>query len=245
MDKLESLLNSKGVTYSKRWIPNFVNQYKNVISSGSLQNLEDEVRSNISYSLQYLEFLQLQLNELNLHSMIKKMIYKNYIIISMSIIEAILEEMIKFNGLQTQVHFTIVGKEIDSNEFIDEHGIRKKVRTQILQAVEKRIDVQMKLDDLLKKLKSINKKKSKTRILNFNYEQLRALDQFRKLRNKVHLSNIEEGKTNWHEFSKKEYVTIKFLLHSILTDPNLENKDQQEYINFLILNDEERQLLKN
>ena len=152
MDKLESLLNSKGVTYSKRWIPNFVNQYKNVISSGSLQNLEDEVRSNISYSLQYLEFLQLQLNELNLHSMIKKMIYKNYIIISMSIIEAILEEMIKFNGLQTQVHFTIVGKEIDSNEFIDEHGIRKKVRTQILQAVEKPIDVQMKLDDLLKKL---------------------------------------------------------------------------------------------
>ena len=78
MDKLESLLNSKGVTYSKRWIPNFVNQYKNVISSGSLQNLEDEVRSNISYSLQYLEFLQLQLNELNLHSMIKKMIYKSF-----------------------------------------------------------------------------------------------------------------------------------------------------------------------
>ncbi|MDU2964007.1 hypothetical protein [Streptococcus salivarius] len=245
MDKLESLLNSKEVTYSERWKPNLVNQYKNVISSGYLQNLADEVRSNISYSLQYLEFLQLQLNELNLHCMIEKMIYKNYIIISISIIEAILEEIIKFNGLQTQIHFAIVGKEIDSNEFLDEYGIRKKVRTQILQAVEKPIDVQMKLDDLLKKVKSRNKKKNKPKILNFDYEKLLALDEFRRLRNKVHLSNIEEGKTNWHEFSKKEYVTIKFLLHSILTDQNLENKNQQEYINFLILNDEERQLLKN
>lgn len=245
MDKLESLLNSKEVTYSERWKPNLVNQYKNVISSGYLQNLADEVRSNISYSLQYLEFLQLQLNELNLHCMIEKMIYKNYIIISISIIEAILEEIIKFNGLQTQIHFAIVGKEIDSNEFLDEYGIRKKVRTQILQAVEKPIDVQMKLDDLLKKVKSRNKKKNKPKILNFDYEKLLALDEFRRLRNKVHLSNIEEGKTNWHEFSKKEYVTIKFLPHSILTDQNLENKNQQEYINFLILNDEERQLLKN
>ncbi|MEZ7591815.1 hypothetical protein O3602_02770 [Streptococcus sp. 27098_8_186] len=243
MDKLESLLNSKGVTYSKRWKPNLVNQYKNVISSGYLQNLADEVRSNISYSLQYLEFLQLQLNELNLHSMIEKMIYKNYIIISISVIEAILEEMIKFNGLQTQVHFTIVGKEIDSNEFLDEHGIRKKVRTQILQAVEKPIDVQMKLDDLLKKVKSRNNKKNKPKILNFDREELRALNEFRRLRNKVHLSNIEDGKTNWHEFSMKEYVTIKFLLHSILTDQNLENTNQQKYINFLILNDEERKLL--
>lgn len=103
----------------------------------------------------------------------------------------------------------------------------------------------MKLDDLLKKVKSRNKKKNKPKILNFDYEKLLALDEFRRLRNKVHLSNIEEGKTNWHEFSKKEYVTIKFLLHSILTDQNLENKNQQEYINFLILNDEERQLLKN
>lgn len=127
MDKLESLLNSKEVTYSERWKPNLVNQYKNVISSGYLQNLADEVRSNISYSLQYLEFLQLQLNELNLHCMIEKMIYKNYIIISISIIEAILEEIIKFNGLQTQIHFAIVGKEIDSNEFLDEYGIRKKL----------------------------------------------------------------------------------------------------------------------
>ena len=73
MDKLESLLNSKEVTYSKRWRSNLVNQYKNVISSGYLQNLADEVRSNISYSLQYLEFLQLQLNELNLLYLLLKL----------------------------------------------------------------------------------------------------------------------------------------------------------------------------
>ena len=100
----------------------------------------------------------------------------------------------------------------------------------------------MKFDDIIKKIQSKNKK---NKILNVNHDVILALKRFRQLRNKVHLSNVEEGKTNWHEFSNKEYVTVKFLLRSILTAENLQNSDLHQYIDFLELTKDEEEIIKN
>lgn len=50
-------------------------------------------KDNIAYNLVYLEYLQIQLDELVLIELLEKIIYKNYIITATSIIEAILKEI--------------------------------------------------------------------------------------------------------------------------------------------------------
>lgn len=237
---IETLLKSNGFSSEERWYPKKLEKYKSLLRNGSLANMEDEVRRNLGYSLQYLEFLNLQIDELVLSSVIEKMILKNFIIVAVSIVEAILEEIVKNNNWQTKEYFEVIGDAIDSNVFTDQDGSRKKIRTEILKELAEPKDVQMKFDDIIKKIKNRNKKK---KVLSLNHDELLALDRFRKLRNKVHLSNIESGKTNWHEFSKSEYVTVKFLLYSILTDDGLENNNANEIVKFLKPKDDEMTVL--
>ncbi|HEM6266085.1 TPA: hypothetical protein ACGORW_001039 [Streptococcus suis] len=237
---IETLLKSNGFSSEERWYPEKLEKYKSLLRNGSLANMEDEVRRNLGYSLQYLEFLNLQIEELVFSSVIEKMILKNFIIVAVSIVEAILEEIVKNNNWQTKEYFEVIGDAIDSNVFTDQDGSRKKIRTEILKELAEPKDVQMKFDDIIKKIKNRNKKK---KVLSLNHDELLALDRFRKLRNKVHLSNIESGKTNWHEFSKLEYVTVKFLLYSILTDDGLENNNANEVVKFLKPKDDEMTVL--
>lgn len=194
--------------------------------------MSEEIRRNIGYSLQYLQFLDLQVKELVMSGVIEKMVYKTYIITSVSIIESMLEEVVKDAGLQTKEYWQLIDK-FESNS----KG-KKKVVTQIYEEFVKPEEVQMKFDDILKKVR--NKK-----LLDLEIDEGGALNRFRQLRNKVHLSNVDEGKTNWHDFTEKEYITIKFLLHSILTDRKLENVDCQSYINFLKLNEKEKMIIKD
>ena len=239
-NRLESLLISKKLKSEDRWYPVRLDNFKNLIKKGSLSNMDDEIRRNIGYSMQYLQFLDLQIKDLVMSGVIETMVYKNYVITSVSIIESLFEEIIRFNNLQSTDYYEVQGKFIDSNEFIDTDGIYKKIRTQILVKLDKPKEIQMKFDDIIKKIKNRNRNK---KILNVDHNVILALDRFRKLRNKVHLSNIEEGRTNWHEFSNKEYVTVKFLLRSILTAEELQNADEHECIEFLKLNKEEEEVI--
>ena len=241
-NRLESLLLSKKLKSEDRWYPVLLDNYKGVIDKGSLSNMDDKIRRNIGYSLQYLEFLDVQIKELVMSGVIKTMVYKNYVITSVSIIESLLEEVIRFNKLQSKDYYEAQGEFIDSNEFIDSDDKRKKIRTQILVRLDEPKEVQMKFDDIIKKIQNKNKK---NKILNVNHDVILALKRFRQLRNKVHLSNVEENKTNWHEFSYKEYVTVKFLLKSILTADNLQNSDMHKYIEFLELSKDEKEIIKN
>ncbi len=244
MSNIETMLKSNKLPSKLRWYPESLENFKSLLRKGSLSHMGDEIQRNLGYSLQYLEFLDLQLKELVLSGVIETMVSKNFVITSVSIIEAILEEIVKNNNWHTKENFEVVGKAIYSNEFIDEDGSRKKIRTEILKELPEPKEVQMKFDDIIKKIKSKNKNKKK-KVLNLNHDELLALDRFRKLRNKVHLSNVEPGKTNWHEFSKDEYITVKFLLHSILTDINLENQDKHKYISFLAPSQEEIEVIKS
>lgn len=241
-NRLESLLLSKKLKSEDRWYPVLLDKYKSVIDKGALSDMDDKIRRNIGYSLQYLEFLDVQIKELVMSGVIKTMVYKNYVITSVSIIESLLEEILRFNKLQSKDYYEIQGEFIDSNEFIDSDKKRKKIRTQILVRLDEPKEVQMKFDDIIKKIQNKNKK---NKILNVNHDVILALKRFRQLRNKVHLSNVEEKKTNWHEFSYKEYVTVKFLLKSILTANNLQNSDMHKYIKFLELSKDEKEIIKN
>lgn len=244
MNKLETLLKSNKLSTKERWYPSRLENYIDLIKYGALSDMNYETRRNIGYSLQYLEFLTLQFEELVLSSVLEKMLFKNYIVIAVSVVEALLENIIKHSGIQSLDYWEKI-REVHSDNFkID--GENQKFVTQVFKERTEPIEIQMKLDDIIKKIRDRNKKKDKNKkLLNLKYDELLALDRFRKLRNKVHLSNIESSKTNWHEFSEKEYVTVKFLLYTILTDEKLENAAYHDCIDFLILNLKEQRIIEN
>ena len=53
-------------------------------------SIDSSILKNVCYSLQYLEFINFEINQLKLHNIVNKMLYKTFIITSISIIEAIL-----------------------------------------------------------------------------------------------------------------------------------------------------------
>ena len=97
MGDIESLLVSNDVD-SSRWYPTSVDTYSQELKRGTLGNMSSSFRSNIAYSLQYLEFLERQLDELRLSSVIYSLVIKNYIITSASIIEVIFYHIAKENN---------------------------------------------------------------------------------------------------------------------------------------------------
>ena len=68
------------------------------MSQGIFGSLDEHYRRNIAYNLQYLEYLELQLKDLNVSSVIRTMLFKNFIIVAASIIEIAFYHLAKTNG---------------------------------------------------------------------------------------------------------------------------------------------------
>lgn len=81
-----------------RWYPTPIDKLKYSVKIDT--NIENAraLHSNIAYNLQYIEFLEKELEELNLSSVIYTMIVKNYVITSMSVIEGIFTNIVKSNN---------------------------------------------------------------------------------------------------------------------------------------------------
>lgn len=86
ISKIESLINEKEIPYAKCWHPTTTGIFEIELKRGDFKGMNRELRKNIVYSLQYLQYLQIQLEELHLHSIIEKQLQKSYIIIALSII---------------------------------------------------------------------------------------------------------------------------------------------------------------
>lgn len=81
-----------------RWYPTPIETLKySVKIDMSIENAR-ALHSNIAYNLQYIEFLEKELEELNLSSVVCIMVVKNYVITSMSIIEGLFTNIVKSNG---------------------------------------------------------------------------------------------------------------------------------------------------
>ena len=82
-----------------RWYPTPVDTYKLAfIVNEELKNYRS-LKSNLAYSMQYLEYLEKQIVEGNNSSVIETMLCKNYVITAMSIIEGILCNLLAPSGL--------------------------------------------------------------------------------------------------------------------------------------------------
>ena len=90
---MKTLLKENNCTV--RWYPESIQNYKSNLLLKGNSNVKTLVKSNFAYNIQYIEYLEKQLSEMNLSSVLITMLYKTYIITAMGIIEALFVHLLK------------------------------------------------------------------------------------------------------------------------------------------------------
>lgn len=234
--EMESLLKKyTDSNYSERWSPYSVYQYETEFQNGAYEGLSKEVRKNISYSLQYLEYIQLQFDELKLHSIIKQELWKNYIIISMSIIESIFHHLVVKGGYRKTDKWEN-SKPIHSNVF-EEDGKKKKYIITTATELDTPREEMMDFEFLINKVKE----KKLISLTGKAYPYLKAL---KTIRNKVHLHIIRfANDTDYVSINEYDYLMARYMLYTILRDDVFKPNDKT-VLNFIKLSSEEHTKLK-
>ncbi|MGF3065786.1 hypothetical protein [Facklamia sp. P12950] len=86
MERMESLIIKNHC--KERWYPTDFKIYYDCFKNSLLKDIDKPLRKNIKYTLQYLEFIDVQIEEIYLKGTLEKNVYKTYIINACSIIEA-------------------------------------------------------------------------------------------------------------------------------------------------------------
>ena len=207
----ETLIKEKRVSATERWYPCSVDKYKISFNIDTTIENSRALRSNLAYSMQYLEFLEKEIAELAVNSVIYTMIVKSYVITGMSILEGLFSNIIKSRGWWKTSDLESLGTTRANETTFD--GDKIIVQTELLRKVEP-YPVQMNLDELIK-------------ILSRHHEALKvdhlvypALKRLKDLRNRIHIQKAEcdtDHDYNAFDFSvKKEMGAI---LYEILTSP--------------------------
>jgi hypothetical protein len=179
-----------------------------IVNSDDFNN-EYELINNLSYNFQYLQFLTNLLKREDLREVIWRLNIKTYVIVSTSIIECILDYyLILIGEYKTSDWIEIEKSKSSSNTYIIGKSQLKNVT--ITHKKTERFLVKMKFDDVLKKIKD-------KQLLGENNELYKSLYKIKKLRNKVHLNNIEADRDHdWNNFKKTEYYECSKCLRDIL-----------------------------
>lgn len=157
------------------------------------------MESNLAYSLQYLEYIEKQLAELNLSSVLLTMLFKTYIITGMSIVEGLFTNLLKRNNKWNKDCWEKI-KTIKSNETTMNNEIIK-VHTDFFRRVDE-YEMRMDLDSMLKRVE-------KKKLLSIDHKNFPILKRLRELRNRVHL-HIGENSTD-HDFNNFNYNEKKLM----------------------------------
>lgn len=198
-----------------RWYPQSVDDYKQSIKIPYDTDENKRLNSNFAYSMQYLEYIEKQLAELNLSNVLLTMLYKSYIITGMGIVELLFVYILKSTGNWNQTEW----HEIDTfkSNPINNNGNSYKTETILYKKVPLH-DMRMDLDSMIKRIE----KKS---ILTLDHSAFPALKKLRELRNKVHLQVGEDAYDHdYNKFGFDEMQMMRRILYMVLTAPELCNK---------------------
>lgn len=193
----------------QRWYPTAIDRYRTYIKLDMTIEGSEQLRNNIAYNLQYLEYIQKQQDELNLSTVIYVMLCKSYIISGMGIIEGLFTNLLKSRGLWNLTDWESKGR-IKSNESIID-GKKIKIETEIFEKVDA-YEMRMDLDSMIKKIES-------KKLLSIEHKNFPMLKKLRSLRNRVHLQQTNDRfDTDYHNFSYEEKNEMGDILYTILTD---------------------------
>lgn len=200
----ETLIESKQYKAADRWYPNSVENYRRAFRIDTSIENSRALKSNIAYSMQYLEFLEKEMAELKLSDVIYIMLVKSYVVTGMSILEGLFTNIIKSNGWWKTTNLESIGTaRANETRFGDNKYV---IKTEILKRVpehETRMDL-----DVMKQILSRHH-----RALDVDHQVYPALKRLKNLRNRVHLQMLESNTD--HDYNAFDY-TVKEEMGSIL-----------------------------
>lgn len=198
----------------EKWTPVSINNIRNSI----VLNMNNSIEKNIAYNMQYLQFISKQLSELRLTSVLKKMLYKTYIITGMSILEAVFYCTLKDRNLLPTESWSTERQYISSENGPDDN------RTRIVSELQKKCDPKDQKQNLDFLINRVKKKK----VFSANSLTYDLLENYRRLRNKIHIYDCNDvSDSDYNSFNEMDYVVMKGILKKILSDDIVTHKDNR------------------
>lgn len=194
--------------YKNRWYPQPIYKYKDNLKIISNSSDNERIICNYAYNMQYIEFLEKELSDLKLSTVILTMLYKTYIITAMGIIESLFSYLLKEKGYwktscwEEICTFQANEKEINNKKYMIKNILYKKSEDK---------NLRMDFDSMIKKVESKN-------LLNIEHDVFPALKQLRELRNRVHLHLGERyNDHDYNNFNWNEILLARKILYTIIT----------------------------
>lgn len=194
-----------------RWYPVSIDKYRNQLKIAATfgDDYGYRVKSNIAYSLQYLEYIEKQLADLTLSSVLTTMLYKSYIVAGMGIVEALFTNLLKRTGHWNKTEWVSLGV-IKSNETLIS-GKQIKVETELFEK-SAFSDMRMDLDSMIKRIE-------KKGLLLIDHQNFPALKKLRQLRNRVHIQIGDDHLDHdYNRFNADEKNLMRSILYTLLTN---------------------------
>lgn len=197
-----------------------------------------ELKKNISYNLQYLEYLDFTLKDrTKLTDVIRIMTIRSFVIIAIGVIEGLLYYILQKRGLHTKKKEELVTDKITTQHFklLNTNDDTYYIKSQMFRKLQEdeQVPEEMTLDTMLKKVQ--NKK-----ILGDDNNIYEKLNYLRKLRNTVHVHIIGDKldtryDTHYNKFDENELEMTKSIMHKLLSELQiLSDKSAQQAFSYLM-----------
>lgn len=199
---------------SKMWLPTSV---KEIFESFSFDSTTVS-KKNIAYNIQYLQFLSKNIDEVETTTVLYRMRYKTFIIVSMSIIEAVFIALLEERNL------------IPYEEWKDGKHHKKQVDDDTIEVsfIRKRIDKKKKkisFDEAIHLIKSNN-------LLDLTEAHYHLLDFLKDMRNHIHLNKAQElFNSDYNMNNDGSYILIRSLFYKIMSNKIISKNI--EYLEFI------------
>ena len=110
-----------GTDHRTRWYPVPIDRWDEILNCFSYDGNQilpgKDIRKNIAYNLQYLEYLEQTIKELSLSAVLTKQTYKSYIIVAIGVVESILYFLNAATGGKERKFFDILNR-LQSTAFL-------------------------------------------------------------------------------------------------------------------------------
>lgn len=237
MSNFETLLKCMDLKYNDRWHPIIIDTFEKVLSDGKYNGMSKELRKNIVYTLQYLQYLQIQFEDIKLHSVIEKHLVKTYMINSCGIIEGVFHHLLKSHNFYNKEEWETRDKPVHTNPFMKNGEEQKHVITTYYKLRTPK-NGEMDFAAIIQKIKDKS-------LLSLNGKDYLILGILRNKRNKIHLQKTDKiNDTDFLCLDKDDYLLTRYILHKILTNNKLDITVDSTCLDFISLSSDELNILK-
>ncbi len=180
---------------------------------------------NISYSLQYIEFLNRVILDISMSSVIWRQNVKSFVVHGAAVIEAIFNVLVITTGHANKELWKKVST-LKSPEYVLS-GASYKNETNIMTKLAEPVISQMTFDQLAKKVE-------RKKLLGNSFTSYSKIKPIRQLRNKIHIHDSDHlNDTDWNNFNKSELELISNVLFHVLTSEVFEGSNYSETFEYL------------